>query len=96
MKWLCEFFLDFLHSSETLPDEREFVMVTEEEQQQETEGVYDTDFAQFEVPLRLLFCLLEDGVDLSVRKRKAPDNDELTVENAAKKIRVDTAVVQEL
>jgi ubiquitin-like 1-activating enzyme E1 B len=69
--------LNIIHSSESLPDEKEFMVVTEEEETKE-----------------------EEGVDLSVRKRKAPpgNGDEPVLQNAAKRIKDDAAaaVVQEI
>ena len=91
-------FLFCFHSSETLPDEKEFVVVTEEEQE-DTKGFPQTN--NYCPILGNGLCFVEERVDLSVRKRKAPsrDEDELVVQNAAKRIKDDaiaTAVVQEI
>ena len=37
-----------------------------------------------------------DHVDLSVRKRKAPDNDDLVLQTAAKRTKDNAVLVQEL
>ena len=86
------------HSSESLPDEKEFMVVTEEEQQEETKGIVLYANGVF---LTMVFVFLEEErVDLSVRKRKAPpgDGDEPVLQNAAKRIKDDVAAaaVQEI
>lgn len=78
-------------SSEVLPDEREFVVVTEEEKQEEKEG------KPFESHVYIMYIVFPvDHVDLSVRKRKAPDDDDLALQNAAKRAKDSSLIAQEL
>jgi ubiquitin-like 1-activating enzyme E1 B len=62
--------INIIHSSEALPDEREFLVVSEEQLEEK-----------------------EDHVDLSVRKRKAPSDDDLILQNTAKRAKDSTVIV---
>lgn len=77
-----------------LPDEREFVVVTEEEKQEE-----EKEGKPFELHMYMyvhVHVFPTDHVDLSVRKRRAPDSDDLTLQNTAKRAKDNSVIAQEL